>query len=214
MEGYLPMEWCLIWFILSIIVIVIGFVQLKRLIKDIPEIKKFLAVNAIVMFLASLVKLSSVNGCPSSVPFNSLSGSFLGPAITSVIVAVVLLLQAFLLGYGGLTTLGANIFAMGVVGPLAACVVYHFVNKTTIPNVVSIVLAVIFANLFTIITTSIQMGLVYGNIGMFFVVFAISQIPLFILDVIITLIVYFILSRTFEDSKIFSLDLNDFFQLR
>lgn len=213
-EGYLPFHWCLIWFILSCIVIIIGIVQLRRLIKDIPEIKKFLAFNGIVMFFASLLSLPSVEGCPSNVPFNALSGSFLGPAITSVIVAIVLLLQAFLLGYGGLTTLGANIFSMGIVGPLVACVVYHFVNKTGIPGIVSIILAVIFANLFSIITTAIQFGLVYGRLGMFIVLFVISQIPFAVLDVIITVVVYFILNRLFDGSEIFSLGLNDFFQLR
>ena len=213
-EGYLPLTWCIIWFVLSIIAIGIGIVQLRRLIRDIPEIKKFLAANGIVMFFASFISFPSVQGCPSSVPFNALSGSFLGPAITSVIVAIVLLLQAFLLGYGGLTTLGANIFSMGVVGPLAACVVYHFVNKTNIPSIISVILAVIFANLFTIITTSIQLGLVYGNIGMFFVIFLVGQIPLVILDIIITVILYLILSKLFDGSEIFALDLNDFFQLR
>lgn len=213
-EGFLPFEWCIIWFVLSIIAIVIGIVQLRRLGSDVPETKRFLAINAVVMFVASLFKLPAVEGCPANVPFNTLSGSFLGPAITSVIVAIVLLLQAFLLGYGGLTTLGANIFSMGVVGPLAACIVYHFANKANISNIISIILAVIFANLFTILTAAIQFGLVYGRILMFFVILLINQIPLVVLDIIITVIVYFAVTKLFGDSKIFSLDFNEFFSVK
>ena len=212
-EGYLPLEWCLIWFVLSLIAIVIGIIQLKRLLGQVPELKKFLALNGIVMFFASLLNLPSVNGCSSNVPFNTLSGSFLGPAITSVVVAVVLLLQAFILGYGGITTLGANIFSMGVVGPLAACIVYHFLKKTNAPDIISIVIAVIFANLFTIATAAVQLGLVYGKISMFFLILLVGQIFMVIFDIVITAVVYFIMNKLFEGSEIFSFDLNDFFKL-
>lgn len=214
-EGYLPMVWCLIWFILSIIVIVVGCIQLKKLIAHAPDVKKFLAINGIVMFFASLIfSIPSLNGCRSSVPFNALSGSVLGPAITSVVVAIVLLLQAFILGYGGLTTLGANIFAMGVVGPLAACLVYHYANKFSIPNIISLILAVIFANLFTILTTAVQYGLVFGDIYKFFVILFVGQIPMLVIDIILTVGVYYILTNLLKGSEIFSLELDDFFKIK
>ena len=199
------MEWCIIWFVLSIIVIIIGATQLKRMIIEVPEAKRFLLVNGIVMFLVSLFGFPSLKGSYSHPTANGLCGSLLGPTITSVIVAIVLLLQAFLLGYGGLTTLGANIFSIGIIGPFAACIAYNMLNKYSFPKIISLIVAVFFANLFTILTTALQYLLAFG--GSFYTFFAIllaSQIPLFIVDMIISAIVFVILNSIFKDSEIFS----------
>lgn len=212
MEGYLPMEWCAIWFALSLIAIIIGVIQLKRIIPESPEVKKLFAINGVIIFLESFFfNFHALNGTSSHPSSNAVSGSLLGPAITSVIVAVVLLLQAFLLGYGGLTTLGANIFSIGVVGPLGACIVY---NKTkNISDIMALVLAVLFANFSTILTTALQYAVVYGSFYKFFVILFATQILMIPIDVIVSLIVFVILKANFEGSRIFSFDLNDFFKL-
>ncbi len=43
--------------------------------------------------------------------------------------AIVLVFQALLLAHGGLTTLGANIFSMGIVGPVVAWLVFKKASK-------------------------------------------------------------------------------------
>ncbi len=213
-EGYLPMEWCMVWYILSIIVVAIGIIQLRKVIKENPEAKKILTINGIVMFLVSLLGVSSLKGCESSPLVNGLSGSIFGPAVTSVVVAIVLLLQAIILGYGGITTLGANIFAMGVVGPLAACIVYYFLNRTSIPDIVSLMFAVLIANIFTLATTALQFTLVYGeSFFMFLTLLALPQAFLVIVDLIVSIILFIALKSMFKDSKIFSQELNDFFKI-
>lgn len=214
-EGYLPMEWCIVWYVLSIIAVVIGIIQLRRVISENPETKKFLTVNGIVMFALSLVSVPSLTGCNSAPAANALSGSLFGPAITSVVAAVVLLLQAFLLGYGGITTLGANVFAMGVVGPLAACIIYYCSNKIGLPSVVSLILAVIFANVFTIATTALQYFLASGeSFVMFFAILAVSQVFMIVIDIIVSLVVFVVFKSMFKDSEIFSPELKDFFKIR
>lgn len=210
-EGWLPIEWCAIWTVLSLIAIVIGIIQLKSFIREDEDVKKLFAMNGVLIFFESLLTLPGLNGASSHPASNAVSGSLLGPAVTSVIVAIVLIIQAFLLGYGGLTSVGANIFAIGVVGPLVACIVY---NKTkNISDMLALVLAVFFANLSTILTTALQFAVVYGDFYKFFVILLISQIPLAIIDVVVSIIVFVFLKSIFKGSRIFSFELNDFFKL-
>ena len=214
-EGYLPMEWCIVWYVISIVVVAIGVIQLKRTINENPEVKKLLAINGIVIFIVSLFRLPSLTGCNSAPAATGLNGSLFGPAVTSVVVAVVLILQAFLLAYGGITTLGANIFAMGIVGPLAACIVYNLLGRTNIPGVISLIFAVIFANIFTIAATALQYTLAFGeSFVMFFAILMVPEVFLIVVDIVVSVIVYVVLKSMFADSKVFSQDLNDLFKIR
>ena len=52
----------------------------------------------------------------------------IGPGPTVVVASIALLLQALFLAHGGLTTLGANIMSMGVVGAFSAYGIYHLLR--------------------------------------------------------------------------------------
>lgn len=123
-EGYLPLEQCVIWFVLSAIVVAYGIYQLKAVLNENPEYKKIFAVSGLLMIIMSFFTFPSVKGSCSHLTGNGLGGAIFGPAITSVLAAIVLILECFLLGYGGLSTLGANIFSLGVFGPLIAALIY------------------------------------------------------------------------------------------
>lgn len=214
-EGFLPMEWCVIWYVISIIVVAIGVIQLKRTIDENPEAKKLLTINGIVIFIVSMFKFPALTGCDSAPAATGLSGSIFGPAATSVVVTVVLILQAFLLAYGGITTLGANIFAMGIVGPLAACIVYNLLNRINLPGVISLIFAVIAANIFTIAATALQYTLAFGeSFAMFFAILLVPEVILIVADVVVSVILYVVLKSMFGDSKVFSQDLNNLFKIR
>jgi cobalt/nickel transport system permease protein len=53
----------------------------------------------------------------------------LGPWLTFATVSLVLLLQALVLGAGGVTVLPANALAMGLAGSAAACLGYRLVGR-------------------------------------------------------------------------------------
>lgn len=215
-EGFLPLEWCIIWYIISIIVVIIGVIQLKRLVKETPEAKKILTINGIVMFVVSLFSLPALKGSISNAPANGLTGSLFGPAITSVVAAIVLILQAFILGYGGLTTLGANIFSMGIVGPLAAYIVYTSLNKINLPEIVSLIFAVFFANVFTIAATALEYSLAFGvaDFLKFFIILGVTQVIFVVIDIIVAVILFVILKSVYKDSGLFSPELNDFLKIK
>ena len=57
----------------------------------------------------------------------------IGPGPTVVVASIALLFQALFLAHGGLTTLGANIVSMGVVGAFAAYGVFHLLRALQVP---------------------------------------------------------------------------------
>src|SRR5450759_1134391 len=56
-------------------------------------------------------------------------GLIIGPFAGLIFVTIILVLQAFLFGDGGLTTLGANVLNMGIIGVFIPCILFLVMNK-------------------------------------------------------------------------------------
>lgn len=196
MEGFLPPIWCAVWFIISIPVVIYGIYQIKKVSERIPESKSLLAVSGAFMFVLSSLKLPSVTGSCSHPTGNGLGAGIFGPAVTAVLAAIVLLFQSLLLAHGGLTTLGANIFSMGIVGPLVAWIVYKGLVRSNISSTVAMFFAAFLGDLLTYVATSFQLALAFPlpnfttALTNFLIVFAITQIPLAIAEGILTMIIW------------------------
>ena len=135
-------------------------------------------------------------------PFSS-SGStglgaiLFGPGVMTVLGSLVLLFQAILLGHGGLTTLGANVFSMAIVGPWVAHIIYCFFCQQQ-KQKLGIFLAATLGDLITYLVTSLQLALAFpaasGGIMASFLkfagIFALTQIPLAISEGLLTLLVW------------------------
>ena len=196
MEGYLPLMWCVIWLIISIIVVAFGLYQIKKIVDETPESKALLAVSGAFMFVLSSLKLPSVTGSCSHPCGNGLGAALFGPAVTAVLATIVLLFQAILLAHGGLTTLGANIFSMGIVGPFVAWIIYKALTRSNISSTIAIFFAAFLGDLLTYVATSFQLALAFPspNFGTaltgFLIIFAVTQIPLAIGEGILTVIIW------------------------
>lgn len=198
MEGFLPLEWCIIWFIPSILVVLYGIFRIKKITEEVPESKALLAVSGAFMFILSSLKIPSVTGSCSHPTGNGLGAALFGPAVASVLAAIVLIFQALLLAHGGITTLGANIFSMGVVGPLVGWGVYKALTNESlkINSSIAIFFAAFFANLLTYVTTAIQLSLAFPEptfaqaLTVFMGIFAVTQIPLAIAEGLLTVIIW------------------------
>ncbi|MGL4669809.1 MAG: cobalt ECF transporter S component CbiM [Methanobacteriaceae archaeon] len=210
MEGFLPWYWCLFWYIISLPIVAYGIIKLKKIIGDTPEAKSLLAVTGGFMFLLSSLKLPSVAGSSSHPTGNGLGGVIFGPAISAVLATIVLIFQALLLAHGGITTLGANIFSMGIIGPLVAWIVYKGIvrNNTNTNNEVNIkksnfskpsiamFLGAFLANISTYIVTSFQLAIAFPEPTVelsfikFLLIFAIPQVSLGICEGLITVIIW------------------------
>jgi cobalt/nickel transport system permease protein len=202
MEGFLPHPWWEIWFIIAIPFVVYGIYQLTKVTKKLPEAKPLLALMGAFIFVLSSLKLPSVFGSTSHPTGAGLSAVIVGPWITSVLSVIVLIFQALLLAHGGLTTLGANVFSMGIAGPLLAFTIWKVCKKVNLPNSVGIFLAAALGDLFTYVVTSAQLALAFPAAGGFVEafltfggIFAITQIPLAIGEGILAVILFDFLAK-------------------
>lgn len=203
MEGYLPLGWCAFWYAVSIPFVVVSYRHIRRLISKRSEARIGFALNTAFVFVLSALKLPSLTGSSSH-----LTGTTLGTLTTGVMSMplvgfVVLIFQALLLAHGGISTLGANIFSLAVVGPCVAYLVYTSLNSLGLYRSWAIFLAAALGSLSTYVTTALQLAVVFpdsvGGVSDAFVkflsIFAITQVPLALVEGLMTVLVLRLLPR-------------------
>jgi cobalt/nickel transport system permease protein len=134
--------------------------------------------------------MPSVTGSCSHPTGTGIGAILFGPWITAVLSIIVLIYQAIFLAHGGLTTLGANTFSMGIVGPIVGYLVYKTCMKRNVNMYFAVFLAAMLADWFTYIVTFIQLALAFpaatggvlASFEAFLAVFAITQVPLAIVE--------------------------------
>ena len=118
MEGYLPLSWCVVWYVVCIPFLVLGFIGIRKIVNNDRKAITILAITGAFIFVISSLKIPSVTGSCSHMTGTGLAAMLFGPCITSILGLIVLVFQAVLLAHGGLTTLGANCFSMANVNYL------------------------------------------------------------------------------------------------
>ncbi|MDW5562695.1 MAG: energy-coupling factor ABC transporter permease [Methanomassiliicoccus sp.] len=206
MEGFLPIEWCIFWYVLSAPVVVWGFLQIRKLFAEHPEQKMILAVSGAFIFVLSSLKLPSVTGSSSHPTGTGASTILYGVATTSVLSVIVLIFQALLLAHGGITTLGANTFSMGITGPFIAWLAYKGMYRAKLGLVPTVFVVAFISDIATYIMTAFQLALAYPTAGSvltsfttFFGIFAVTQIPLAVVEGVLFVMFFDYLSRTRPD---------------
>ena len=197
MEGFLPVEHAVGWSLAAAPFVAYGLHSVKKQLRDKPEQRMLLGVATAFSFVLSALKLPSVTGSCSHPTGTGLGALMFGPAAMAPIGAVVLLFQALLLAHGGLTTLGANIFSMAIVGPFAAYAVFKLWQKLGAGFSFSVFAAASLGNLLTYVTTSLQLAWAFpdpvggfmASFAKFATIFAVTQIPLAISEGLLTVLI-------------------------
>jgi cobalt/nickel transport system permease protein len=190
MEGFLPLYWCVFWYALSLPVVAYGAYKMNQMMKANRDILPLLAVSGAFIFVLSSLKMPSVTGSCSHPTGTGIGAILFGPSITAVLSTIVLIYQAIFLAHGGLTTLGANTFSMGIVGPIMGYLVYKGAMKWNVNMYIAVFLAALLADWSTYIVTSIELALAFpaasggvmASFQAFLAVFAITQVPLAIVE--------------------------------
>jgi cobalt/nickel transport system permease protein len=196
-EGFLPVQWAVFWWAVSLPFFLVGLRSLTRITRQNPELKLLLALSGAFTFVLSALKIPSVTGSCSHPTGTGLGTILFGPLTMTVMGTLVLIFQAVLLAHGGITTLGANVFSMAIVGPLVAYVVYHAVLKTG-KQKLAVFLAAALEDLLTYLMTAVQLALAFpaaqggfmASLVKFVSIFAITQLPLAISEGLLTVLVW------------------------
>lgn len=203
MEGYLSPGWSISWGALCIPFVVLGFFSIKKKINASSKNLTLLAMCGAFAFVLSALKMPSVTGSCSHPTGVGLGAILFGPMAMSVIGVIILLFQAILLAHGGITTLGANVFSMAIVGPFVSFGIFKLSKKLGAKSGLAVFLAAFLGDLMTYVTTSVELALAYPDttggiavsLGKFMGIFATTQLPLAICEGLLTVVIYNVLVK-------------------
>ena len=200
MEGFLPQGHAIVWGVVCLPFLAWSLIELRKIVSRHRKAVLLLAMMGAYAFVLSALKMPSVTGSSSHPTGTGLGAVLFGPAPMALLGMIVLLFQAILLAHGGLTTLGANTFSMAIAGPFVSFGVYQLCKKLKVNPLVAAGLACGLGDLFTYCVTSVQLALAHpGQAGVlasmteFLSIFALTQIPLAIVEGILSAIVVMML---------------------
>lgn len=209
MEGYLPPSYCIMWGVICLPFLIAGYLSIKKTRAKSRKNMALLAMAGAFVFVLSSLKIPSVTGSCSHMTGTGLGAILFGPSAMSILGIIVLIFQAVLLAHGGLTTLGANTFSMAIAGPFVSFGIYKLCQKLNVKKHIGIFLAASIGDLFTYCVTSFQLALAYpsdtggvfASAVKFLAVFAPTQIPLAIIEGILSVIIILAL-ETYAKSEL------------
>ncbi len=202
-EGILPLPWAVLWFVVATPFVVYGLYRLKRLSSIDISFKPLVGFMAAAVFVISCMPIPVPTVGTCSHPCGTgMSAILLGPGISVLAASVALLIQALFLSHGGLSTLGANIMSMGVMGSYAGYLTFKALRRLGVGIGIAAFVAGLFADWATYIATSVELASgIKGDtpfIPLFWkllIAFIPTQLPLGIVEGAMTAGVIVLLSR-------------------
>jgi len=193
-EGILPANWAGAWYVIAFIFVFIGIRIIRRRSREVKGLMPLLGVAGAAIFLISVfpvpVPISGTCSHPCGTPLGAI---LVGPFISTVLGAVALLIQALFLAHGGISTWGANIVTMAIVGSFVGFGTFMLLRKFNAPISVAAFAAGILGDWATYAATAFILasalhgtGSLWGMFGMIAVAFAPTQLPLGILEGVFT----------------------------
>jgi cobalt/nickel transport system permease protein len=189
-EGILPLPWAALWFAVALPFLALGVKRLNTLARDDLSFKPLVGLMAAVVFIISCMPVPVPTAGTCSHPCGTgMAAILVGPFVSTLVAAVALLLQALFLAHGGLSTWGANIVSMGIVGSFTGYLVFKGLRTIG----ASLALAGFFAGLLadwgTYMATSVELASgIRGDapflplLGKVIIAFIPTQLPLGILE--------------------------------
>jgi cobalt/nickel transport system permease protein len=189
-EGILPLPWAALWFAVAAPFVLLGLRRLGSLAGEDLAFKPLVGLLAAVVFIISCLPIPVPTAGTCSHPCGTAIAAILaGPLVSVVISAVALLIQALVMAHGGLSTLGADIVSMGVVGSFAGYTVFRGLRLFGLALGPAAFTAGLAADWATYLTTSLELaagirgeapfGPLFAKIAIAFVP---TQLPLGLLE--------------------------------
>lgn len=206
-EGILPLNWAALWFAVAAPFVAYGLYRFRKISSADISFKPLVGLMAAMVFIISCMPIPVPTAGTCSHPCGTgMSAILLGPPISILITAVALLIQALFLSHGGLSTWGANIVSMGVMGSFAGYATFKALRALKINMAVAGFFAGLFADWATYLGTSIMLAAGIKGADPFMPIFikiVISfiptQLPLGILEGAMTAGVVVLLARRRPD---------------
>jgi len=193
-EGVLPANWAGLWYALAAVFMLLAFRAIRKRTGTDRRALPLLGLVGAAIFLISVlpvpVPIAGTSSHPAGTP---LAAILVGPLISSGLGAIALLIQALLLAHGGLSTWGANIMSMAVVGSFVAFGTFFLLRRLNVAIVVAAFAAGVLGDWATYAVTSFELasalhgsGSLWQMWGTTALAFAPTQLPLGIIEGVFT----------------------------
>lgn len=185
-DGILSPVACAAWYAATAAFVAPGIGEIKARAQKNLAYRPFLAMVGVAVFVISAMHLPvPVTGSCSHPCGTALTAILVGPFATAVISTIVLFFQAIFLGHGGITTIGANTFSMGICGGFSGYLFWKILRALRAPVWLAAGVAGLVGDLATYLAAAFQLALsLHGNLPLFkqwmifFMGYAPTQLPL------------------------------------
>jgi len=159
-DGFLDPWICLMMYAITIIFWIFSFRKTKHILEDkhIPLMSTLTAM----FFAAQMMNFPIIGGTTAHLLGGPIIGITLGPYAGLISMTVILLIQALFFGDGGLTTFGANVWNMGIIGvfiPYIICLAIVRIGKNTKSLLIGAFLGALIGDVLAAIFAGIELGI-------------------------------------------------------
>ena len=187
-DGILTPEWCIVWYALAAVFVAVGAREIAKKRKINPAYMSIVGLMGAAVFVISVWHIPvPVTGSCSHPVGTPMAAMIIGPFPTVVISAIALFFQTFI-GHGGITTIGANTFSMGIAGTFTGFFTFLGLKKAGASIWLSAGIGGVVGDLVTYVVAAFELAISLhpGNLfewwGIFTVGYLPTQIPLAILE--------------------------------
>ena len=191
-DGILEPQWIIFWWIIAIAFIAGGVVQIRQKTKDNLKYVPMLALMGAAVLVISVWHIPvPVTGSSSHPCGTPMAAIIVGPFPIAVISAIALFFQTFV-GHGGITTIGANDFSMGIVGAFTGFGIWVALRKFGISIFWAAGMAGFIGDVFTYVTSAFQLAVslhpeaLFHYWGIFLLGYVPTQLPIAIMEFVFT----------------------------
>lgn len=193
-DGVLSVKMSMVWFLLAAPFLYLGIRAIERRRKEHALYMPMLAMMGAAVFILSVLHIPvPVAGSCSHPTGGALAAITIGLFPAMVINFVALIFQTLFLAHGGMLSLGANTFSMGIVGVLSGYGVFRLLRKTGCSLFISAGVAGLICDLITYFVAGLELAIdLHGSrsilkvYGLYMLGYLPTQLPLAILDFVLT----------------------------
>jgi cobalt/nickel transport system permease protein len=158
-DGFLTISVIIPTFIITIVFWAISVKKIKLTEKQVP----IMGLLTALFFAAMMMNYPIIGGTTAHLLGGAALGLILGPFAGCISVTIILVLQAFLFGDGGLTALGANTLNMGIIGIFVPCIIFLAMNKAfKIKSTTALYATIFISAFFSDVTAAVSAGIELG----------------------------------------------------
>ncbi len=187
-DGILTPEWCIFWYLLAAVFVAVGAIQISRKRRINPTYMSIVGLMGAAVFVISVWHIPvPVTGSCSHPVGTPMAAMIIGPFPTVVISAIALFFQTFI-GHGGITTIGANTFSMGIAGTFTGFFTFLGLYKAGVKIWLSAGIGGVVGDLVTYVVAAFELSISLHPThllewwGIFTIGYLPTQIPLAILE--------------------------------